>query len=105
MRILGKAVAQEARARRSQAAIATAFQLYTVTHDSMRLQITRQNRAVNKRMAKELVKIIPASELPMPAEKFVRVLDAIITGLMFTYFQTPALVTEDIFIASFEALC
>jgi AcrR family transcriptional regulator len=105
MRTLGKAVAQEARARRSQAAIATAFQLYTVTHESMRRQITRQNRAVYKRMAKELVKIIPQSELPMPAEKFVCVLDAIITGLLFTYFQTPDLVTEDIFIASFEALC
>jgi hypothetical protein len=71
----------------------------------MRRQITRQNRAVYKRMAKELVKIIPQSELPMPAEKFVCVLDAIITGLLFTYFQTPDLVTEDIFIASFEALC
>ena len=40
----------------------------------------------------------------MPAEKFVRVLDAMITGLLFTYFQTPELITEDIIIAAFEAL-
>jgi len=32
------------------------------------------------------------------------VLDALITGLLFTYFQTPELVTEDIIIAAFEAL-
>jgi hypothetical protein len=55
-------------------------------------------------MARGLLKFVPAKQLPMPAEKFVRVLDALITGLLFTYFQTPELVTEDIIIAAFEAL-
>ncbi|MGA2216554.1 MAG: hypothetical protein ABSG51_00610 [Terracidiphilus sp.] len=41
---------------------------------------------------------------PMPAKQFVRVLDAVTTGLLFTYFQTPELITEDIFVAAFEAL-
>lgn len=104
MRILGKAVALEAQARRSQAAAATAFQLYTLTHETMRLQLARQNAAIYKKMARELLKIVPASELPMPAAKFVCVLDALITGLLFTYFQTPELLSEDIFIAAFEAL-
>jgi AcrR family transcriptional regulator len=104
MRLLGKAVAKEAQARRSHAAVATAFQLYTVTHESMRLQMARQNVSIYKRMAKELLKIFPADQLPMPAEKFVCVLDVVITGLLFTYFQTPELITEDIFIAAFEAL-
>jgi hypothetical protein len=40
----------------------------------------------------------------MPAVKFVCVLDALITGLLLTYFQTPELLTEDIFVAAFEAL-
>jgi hypothetical protein len=40
----------------------------------------------------------------MPAKQFVRVLDAVTTGLLFTYFQTPELITEDIFVAAFEAL-
>ncbi len=104
MRILGLAVAAEARARSGQAAAATAFQLYVLTHESMRAQMVRQNAAVYKHIAKELLKIIPAEKLPMAAEKFVCVLDAIITGLLFTYFQTPELVTEDVFIAAFEAL-
>jgi hypothetical protein len=47
---------------------------------------------------------VPAKELPMSAEKFVRILDAMTTGLFFTYFQTPELITEDIFIIAFEAL-
>jgi len=40
----------------------------------------------------------------MAAEKFVRILDAMTTGLLFTYFQTPGLITEDIIISAFEAL-
>ena len=40
----------------------------------------------------------------MPARQFVRVLDALITGLLFTHFQTPDLITEEIIIAAFEAL-
>src|SRR5271168_1266644 len=50
MRILGKAVASEAHARRNQAAAASAFQLYTLTHETMRLQLTRQNAAIYKKM-------------------------------------------------------
>jgi hypothetical protein len=47
---------------------------------------------------------ISAKELPMAAEKFVRILDAMTAGLLFTYFQTPKLVTQDIIITAFEAL-
>lgn len=104
MRILGKTVAAEALARRSQAVAATAFQLYTLTHKPMRARITKQNAAIYRRMAAELVKFVPAKALPMPPKQFVRVLDAMVTGLLFTYFQTPELITEEIIIAAFEAL-
>ena len=70
----------------------------------MRSRLTKQNAAIYRHMAKGLLKFVPAKKLPMPAEKFVRVLDAMITGLLFTYFQTPELITEDIIIAAFEAL-
>ena len=104
MRILGKTVAKEAAGRRTQAAAATAFQLYTLTHEEMRAQLTKQNAIIYREFAKGLLKFVPAKELPMPAEKFVKVLDALITGLLFTYFQTPELMTEDVMIAAFEAL-
>jgi AcrR family transcriptional regulator len=104
MGILGKTVAQEALTRRGQAAAAAAFQLYTLTHEPMRARMTQQNAIIYRRMAKELVKIVPEKTLPMTAEKFVRVLDALITGVLFTYFQTPELMTEDVIVAAFEAL-
>lgn len=104
MRILGKTVAAEARARQGQAAAATAFQLYVLTHRSMRARMSAQNAVVYRRMANEIVKVIPKTHLPMPPERFVRVLDALTTGLLFTYFQTPELITEEIVVSAFEAL-
>jgi hypothetical protein len=40
----------------------------------------------------------------MPALRLVKVLDALTTGLLFTYFQTPSLIREEDFVAAFEAL-
>ena len=40
----------------------------------------------------------------MPAEHFIGAHDAMTTGLLFTYFRTPEMITEDLFIAAFEAL-
>jgi AcrR family transcriptional regulator len=104
MRVVGKTIAALAHARQKQAAAATAFQLYVLTHKSMRDRMARQNAITYKRMAQEIVKVIPAKDLPMPAERFIRVLDALTTGLVFTYFQTPELFTEDVFISAYEAL-
>lgn len=104
MRIFGRTVAEEARRRQPHAPAAAAFQLYVLTHGPMRAAITEKNAAIYRHMARQLVKVIPAKQLPMTAERFVRVLDTMITGLLFTYFQTPELITEEIFIAAFEAL-
>jgi len=104
MRVLGQTVAREARARQRYAAAATAFQLYVLTHEEMRSQISRKNAAVYRNLAKGIRKLVPEKDLPMAAEHFVRVLDALTSGLLFTYFQTPALISEEVFVAAFEAL-
>jgi len=104
MRLLGKTVAREAEARKKYAAIATAFQLYAITHKPMQAKLTENNAAAYQRIAKELVKVMPAKDLPMAPKDFVCVLDVITTGLLFTFFQTPDLITEDVFMATFEAL-
>ena len=104
MRILGLTVAQEAQRRRGQAAAAAAFQLYAVTHKPMQARMSRHNAIIYHQMARKIVDVFPAKDLPMPAAQFVRVLDAMATGLLFTYFQTPELITEDTFVAAFEAL-
>jgi len=104
LHLLGKAVAAAARDRLPQAGAACAFQLYAVTHPEMRERMTAENAAIYKAAAKGFKKLVREDEIPMPAEQFVRVLDALTTGLLFTYFQTPTLIPEAVFVAAFEAL-
>ena len=104
MRTLGRTVAAEARSRQNVAVLATAFQLYALTHEQMRAKMTETNAIAYEWIAKELVKIVPAKDLHMPAKDFVRILDVVTTGLLFTFFQTPELITERIVVATFEPL-
>ncbi len=93
---LGKAVARAARERSSQAGAVASFQLYALTHEHMRERMHRENARLYRAIAKGWGELVPASELPMPALQFVKVLDALTTGLMFTYFQTPRLLKDEI---------
>jgi hypothetical protein len=64
LHILGETVAKEAQARRSQAAAATAFQLYALMHKSMQSHLTKQNAATYRRMAKELLNVYQRKSCP-----------------------------------------
>jgi hypothetical protein len=70
----------------------------------MRERMTAGNAAIYRAAAKGFKALVPERDMPMPAEQFVRVLDAVTTGLLFTYFQTPTLLPEAVFVAAFEAL-
>jgi hypothetical protein len=70
----------------------------------MRERMQSENARMYRNIAKQLAEHVPAADLPMPALQFVKVLDAVTTGLLFTYFQTPSLLREQDFVAAFEAL-
>jgi AcrR family transcriptional regulator len=103
MRIIGKAVAAAARARRPMAVGAASFQLYALSNELMRRRVAEENAEIYRRLAAGIVKFIQASELPMPANRFVRVLHALTDGLMFEHFMAPNLITKDVIISAFEA--
>jgi AcrR family transcriptional regulator len=103
MRIVGKAVAEAAKARRPMAVGAASFQLYALSNEPMRARIAKENAEIYKLLAKAIVQYIPAEELPMPAVKFVRVMHALTDGLMFEHFMSPELITEDVIVAAFVA--
>jgi AcrR family transcriptional regulator len=104
MQIFGEAVAAEAGRRRPRAAAMAAFQLYLFTNAGMRERMAQQNAAAYEAFAASLSQLIPPWEMPMPAERLVRVLDALTTGLMFTYFQTPDLISDEDIVAAFTGL-
>jgi AcrR family transcriptional regulator len=104
MRIIGEAVADAAERRRPMAVGAASFQVFALSHPRMRKRIARGNAHLYAQIAAELVKFIPESELPMPAERFVRVTHALSDGLTFAHFMTPELIDRDLIVAAFEAL-
>ena len=86
------------------AAAVASFQLYALTHEHMRERMQTENARVYRTMAKQLTEHVAPTDLPKPALQFVKVRDAVTTGLLFTYFQTPRLIREEDFVAAFEAL-
>lgn len=104
LRTLGTLVARAARERIGMAAAVASFQLYALTHEHMRERMQSENARIYRAMAKQLTEHVAPADLPMPALQFVKVLDAVTTGLLFTYFQTPRLIREEDFVAAFEAL-
>ena len=55
-------------------------------------------------MAAGFTRLLPPGALPMPAERYVKVIDALTAGLTVSYFQAPDLIDEADFVAAFEAL-
>ena len=77
---------------------------YTLTHEEMRAkvrEVTAQSYAFGEQWLRTVTK---EEELPMPADQLVRVLHAMIEGLVFQRLLTPELVPDEIFRAAFGAL-
>ena len=77
---------------------------YTLTHEDMRAQVrevTAQSYAFGEQWLRAVTK---EEELPMPADQLVRVLHAMIEGLVFQRLLTPELVPDEVIQAAFGAL-
>ena len=104
MQAIGRAVAAAAPLRQKSAVGAVSFQLFALTHPEMRKRISKQNAEIYRQMAAGLTQFISPKDLPMPVERFIRVLHALTDGLLFTRFLTPDLITDEVILSAFEAL-
>lgn len=104
MRILGETVAAQAEARRARAVGALSFQLYALTHAEMRARLNEENGRLYSWAEDHLLRFVEAGDLPMSADRFVRVLHALTEGLILTHALTPALITREEIVSAFEAL-
>jgi AcrR family transcriptional regulator len=102
--LVADAVVAAIPARRAQALGALSFQIYALTNERMRTRMADANAELYRRAADRLQQAIPADQLPMPAEEFVRVLHALTDGLLLLRVLQPELVTEDLIRKAFEAL-
>jgi AcrR family transcriptional regulator len=104
MRRLAVAVIADAPAWKLEAPLRAEFLLYTLTHEQLRARLaglyTDRVDAVRERLRQS----IQEEELPIPADKFVLLLEALIPGLMYVRAQAPELMTDETIIQIFESL-
>ena len=95
----------EALPQRRAAMVGTlGFHIQTLTHQDLRERSTAETREIYRRIAEMTPKLIPADQLPMPAEVLVPVMHALMDGLVLHRILTPELVPDEVIYAAFEAL-
>ncbi|WGM40301.1 TetR/AcrR family transcriptional regulator [Caulobacter sp. NIBR1757] len=104
MRLLGQAVYAHARKRLERRVLTSAIQLHLMTRPDLLARQAEATAGGWRGMAVGFGRLLPAGSLPMPAERFVKVIDALTAGLTISYFQAPDLIEEADFVAAFEAL-
>jgi AcrR family transcriptional regulator len=77
---------------------------YTLTHEELRGQV-REITAKSYAFGEQWIRAVTKEEdLPMPADQLVRVLHALIEGLVFQRLLTPELISDETIRAAFGAL-
>jgi AcrR family transcriptional regulator len=101
---LANAVIADAPSAQLEAPMRAEFLLYTLTHENMRRRIAEAAGLRLVSVREHLLEFLSEEELPLPLDKFVVLLEALIPGLMFIRSQEPRLVTDDVIVAIFESL-
>jgi hypothetical protein len=104
MRTLAEAVVAAIPERRIGAVHALRFKTYALTNDDIRAQLHNITARDYGAGAAWLRTVADEGELPMPPDIFVRVVHALIEGLLLQRFLTPELVPDEMFYAAFAAL-
>jgi AcrR family transcriptional regulator len=95
----------EAMPQRHAAMVGTlGFHIQTLTHEDLRQRVLSETAEIYRQVAEGLPKLIPAEQLPMPADVLARVVHALIDGLVMRRTLTPELVGDEVIYAAFDAL-
>jgi AcrR family transcriptional regulator len=104
MRAMADAVLAAADERQPTAVGALTFRAYALRHPNVRAAFRDEMAKGLAAGAAWIESTFPADELPMPADVMVRVINAVIEGLLFQRFLTPELMPDEVFYAAFGAL-
>ena len=104
MHAMAEAVLAAIPDRRPAAVGALTFRAYALRHETVRVSFSEEMAKGLAAGATWIESVFAANDLPMPAETMVRVINALIEGLMFQRFLTPELMPDEVFYAAFAAL-
>ena len=104
MHAMAEAVLAAVPDRRPAAVGALSFRAYALRNESVRQSFSEEMAKGLAAGATWMKSVFAADDLPMPAEIMVRVINALIEGLLFQAFLTPELMPDEVFYAAFAAL-
>jgi AcrR family transcriptional regulator len=90
--------------RQPAAVGALTFRAYALRHENVRASFSEEMARGLAAGATWMQTVFAADDLPMPAEIMVRVINALVEGLLFQRFLTPELMPDEVFYAAFAAL-
>lgn len=77
---------------------------HALTHDDLRTRVRDVTAQSYELGAAWLASVIDAGDLPMPADRLVRVIHTLSEGLVFQRLLTPELVPDEVIYAAFDAI-
>ncbi|MFC3070249.1 TetR/AcrR family transcriptional regulator [Phenylobacterium soli] len=104
MRATAEAVLASIPERGPAAVGALTFRAYALRHENVRESFREEMAKGLAAGATWMEAVFAVEDLPMPPELMVRVINALIEGLLFQRFLTPELMPDEVFHAAFAAL-
>ena len=104
MHAVAEAVLASIPDRRPAAVGALTFRAYALRHETVRESFRDEMAKGLAAGAAWMETVFAADDLPLPADVMVRVINALIEGLLFQRFLTPELMPDEVFYAAFAAL-
>ena len=104
MHAMAEAVLAAIPDRRPAAVGALSFRAYALRHETVRESFREEMAKGLAAGATWMETVFAAADLPMPADILVRVINALIEGLLFQRFLTPELMPDEVFYAAFAAI-
>ena len=101
---LAEAVIADAPTAQLEAPMRAELLLYTLTHAEMRRRVAEAAVGRFAGVRERLLEIVSEGELPLPLDRVVVLLEALIPGLMFIRSQAPQLVSDQVIMDIFESL-
>ena len=104
LRALGEAVAANATAMSAYTGGVLELRLQALRQEGLRARLAGMTYESVSRTAARWTEDLKQPDLPMPAEEFVVVIDALVMGLMIQRALTPDLVTDALIVKALQAL-
>jgi AcrR family transcriptional regulator len=101
---LGRAFALHLRTAQTEARIRAELTLYVVTRPAMRALLADHNADWMQKTEAHVARLVDPSELAVPLRSFAITIEGLMTGLLYSHFQVPEVVTEQTVVDAFLAL-